>query len=297
MSQITASEVKALREQTGAGMMDCKKALQESDGDMEAAVDWLRTKGLAAAQKKAGRIASEGLVAVRVERTTGSLVEVNSETDFVARNDKFQAFVNAVSELSAAANGDIDALTSADYPGAGQSVEAELTSLIATIGENLTLRRTAMLSVEKGVVGAYVHSATAPGLGRIGVIVGLESAGDAAALEPLAKQIAMHIAATAPAAVSIDSLDPALVTRERNVLAEQARESGRPENIIEKMVEGRLGKFFQEAVLLEQTWVHDGESKVAKIVEEAGSTAGAPVQVAGFVRFALGEGIDKEAQD
>ncbi|MDP6709461.1 MAG: translation elongation factor Ts [Alphaproteobacteria bacterium] len=297
MSQITASEVKALREQTGAGMMDCKKALQESDGDMEAAVDWLRTKGLAAAQKKAGRIASEGLVAVRVEGAAGSLVEVNSETDFVARNDKFQAFVNAVSELAAAANGDIDALKLADYPGAGQSVEAELTSLIATIGENLTLRRTATLSVEKGVVGAYVHSATAPGLGRIGVIVGLESAGDAAALEPLAKQIAMHIAATAPAAVSVDSLDPALVTRERNVLTEQARESGRPENIIEKMVEGRLSKFFQEAVLLEQTWVHDGESKVAKIVEEAGSTAGAPIQVAGFVRFALGEGIDKEAQD
>ncbi len=220
MSQITASEVKALREQTGAGMMDCKKALQESDGDMEAAVDWLRTKGLAAAQKKAGRIASEGLVAVRVEGAAGSLVEVNSETDFVARNEKFQAFVNAVAELSAAANGDIDALKSTDYPGAGQSVEAELTSLIATIGENLTLRRTATLSVEKGVVGAYVHSATAPGLGRIGVIVGLESAGDAAVLEALAKQIAMHIAATAPAAVSIASLDSALVTRERNVQTE-----------------------------------------------------------------------------
>ncbi len=297
MSQVTATEVKALREQTGAGMMDCKKALQESDGDMEAAVDWLRTKGLAAAQKKAGRVAADGLVAARADGTTGCLVEVNSETDFVARNDKFQAFVDAVAGLAATAGGDIEALKAADYPDAGHSVEAELTDLVATIGEKLMLRRTAKLSVDTGVVGTYVHSVTAPGLGRIGVLVGLESAGDKAVLEPLAKQIAMHVAATAPESVSIDSLDPATVERERNVLTEQARESGRPEEIIEKMVEGRLGKFFQEAVLLEQTWVHDGESKVAKIVEEATTAAGAPIVVAGFVRFALGEGIEKATQD
>jgi elongation factor Ts len=297
MSQVTATEVKALRDQTGAGMMDCKKALQESDGDIEAAVDWLRTKGLAAAQKKAGRVAAEGLVAARADGTTGSLVEVNSETDFVARNDKFQAFVDAVAGLAAAAGGDIEALKAADYPDAGHNVEAELANLVATIGENLMLRRTAMLSVDAGIVGTYVHSATAPGLGRIGVIVGLESAADEAVLEPLAKQIAMHIAATAPQAVSVDSLDPASVERERNILTEQARGSGRPAEIIEKMVEGRLGKFFQEAVLLEQTWVHDGESKVAKIVEEAAGAAEAPIVVAGFVRFALGEGIEKDAQD
>lgn len=297
MSQVTATEVKALRDQTGAGMMDCKKALQESDGDIEAAVDWLRTKGLAAAQKKAGRVAAEGLVAARADGTTGSLVEVNSETDFVARNDKFQAFVDAVAGLAAAAGGNIEALKAADYPDAGHNVEAELANLVATIGENLMLRRTAMLSVDAGIVGTYVHSATAPGLGRIGVIVGLESAADEAVLEPLAKQIAMHIAATAPEAVSIDSLDPASVERERNILTEQARGSGRPAEIIEKMVEGRLGKFFQEAVLLEQTWVHDGESKVAKIVEEAAGAAEAPIVVAGFVRFALGEGIEKDAQD
>ena len=297
MTQITAAQVKTLREQTGAGMMDCKKALQETDGDLETAVDWLRTKGLAAAQKKAGRTATEGLVAVRADGAGGSLVEVNSETDFVARNDKFQAFVDTVADLATAVGGDLEALKAADYPGAGHSVEVELNNLIATIGENLMLRRTAVLSVTAGVVGSYVHSASRPGLGRIGVIVGLESTADKAVLEPLAKQIAMHIAATAPGSVNIDSLDPVTVERERNILSEQARDSGKPENIIEKMVEGRLGKFFQEAVLLEQTWVHDGESKVAKIVEETGQTAGTPITVAGFVRFTLGEGIDTSAQD
>ena len=227
MTQITAAQVKTLREQTGAGMMDCKKALQETDGDLETAVDWLRTKGLAAAQKKAGRTATEGLVAVRADGAGGSLVEVNSETDFVARNDKFQAFVDTVADLATAVGGDLEALKAADYPGAGHSVEVELNNLIATIGENRMLRRTAVLSVTAGVVGSYVHSASRPGLGRIGVIVGLESTADKAVLEPLAKQIAMHIAATAPGSVNIDSLDPVTVERERNILSEQARDSGK----------------------------------------------------------------------
>jgi elongation factor Ts len=294
MTQITAGEVKTLREKTGAGMMDCKKALQESSGDMEAAVDWLRTKGLAAAQKKAGRVASDGLVALSTDGASGSLVEVNSETDFVARNDKFQAFAETVAGLVAAAGGDVQALKAIEYPGSGHSVAEELTQLIATIGENLQLRRAACLAAADGVVGTYMHGATAPGLGRIGVLVGVSStAGDKAALEALAKQLAMHIAASAPQSVSVASLDPETVARERAVLTEQARESGRPENIVEKMVEGRLRKFYEDSVLLEQTWVHDGESRVAQVLEEAAQRLGAPVSVTEFVRFALGEGIEK----
>lgn len=292
MTQITAGEVKTLRERTGAGMMDCKKALQECAGDMEAAQDWLRSKGLAAAQKKAGRVAADGLVALTVSDGSGSLIEVNSETDFVARNADFQAFVTAVAGLVGEAGGDIETLKAATYPGSDHSVDEELTRLIATIGENLVLRRAARIGVDEGVVGAYVHGATAPGLGRIGVLVALSSSGDAAVLEPLAKQIAMHVAATAPQAVEVAQLDADVVARERAVLTEQARESGRPENIIEKMVEGRLRKFYQDAVLLEQTWVHDGESTVAKVLEEAAAKLGAPVRVSGFVRFALGEGVD-----
>jgi len=292
MTEITASQVKNLREKTGAGMMDCKKALQECAGDLEAAQDWLRTKGLAAAQKKAGRVAADGLVALAVGERTGSLVEVNSETDFVARNDEFKAFVGNVATQVAASGGDVEALKAASYPGAGHSVQEELTRLIATIGENLVLRRAACLQVDQGVIGSYVHSAASPGLGRIGVIVALQSGADSAALEPLAKQIAMHIAAAAPQSVDVADLDAEVVARERAVLAEQARESGRPENIIEKMVEGRLRKFYQDAVLLEQTWVHDGESSVAKVLAEAAKSLGAPVRVSGFVRFALGEGLE-----
>ena len=297
MTQITAAQVKTLRDQTGAGMMDCKKALQENDGDLETAKDWLRMKGLAAAQKKAGRAAAEGLVAVRVDGTTGSLVEVNSETDFVARNEQFQAFVEAVATLNAEAGGDIEALKKKPYPDSKHDVAEELTRLIATIGENLKLRRAAQLSVDEGVIGSYMHSALVPGFGRIGVIVALQSGGDSGILEPLAKQIAMHIAAAVPQSVSVEDLDPEAVARERNVLTEQARESGRPENIIEKMVEGRIRKFFQEVVLMEQTWVHDSESTVAKVLGEAAEAVGAPIALAGFVRFALGEGVETEETD
>ncbi len=294
MTQITAVQVKALREKTGAGMMDCKKALQENGADMEAATDWLRTKGLAAAQKKAGRVAAEGLIAVRVEGKSASVIEVNSETDFVARNPEFQAFVTTAASLASAAGGDVEALRDAAYPGSGHSVGDELTRLIGTIGENLMLRRAGALSVENGVIGSYVHGTMGPGLGRIGVIVGLESNGDASALEELAKQLAMHIAATGPQAVSIGELDSNTVERERNILAEQARESGRPENIIEKIVEGRLRKFFQDIVLAEQTWVHDGETTVQKIIKQAGARLDAPVAISGFVRLALGEGVERE---
>jgi elongation factor Ts len=297
MAEITAALVKQLREKTGAGMMDCKKALSETDGDIEGATDWLRTKGLAAAAKKAGRVAAEGLVGVAVEGSTGSVVEVNSETDFVARNDQFQDFVRNVSEIGLKAGGDIEALKAADYPGSGRSVGDELTEMIATIGENMGLRRAAALSAEGGVLASYVHSAAAPGLGKIGVLVALKSDGDAAKLEAFGKQLAMHIAATSPQSVATADLDPAVVEREREVLKEQAIESGKPPEIAEKMVEGRLRKFYEEVVLLEQTFVIDNETKISKAVEAAGKDAGAPVEVMGFVRFALGEGIEREESD
>jgi len=297
MAQITAAQVKELREKTGAGMMDCKKALQETDADMEAAVDWLRTKGLAAAAKKAGRVASEGLVAIAAEGRTGAIVEVNSETDFVARNEQFQAFARNVAEVVREAGDEIDAVNAAAYPGAGHSVAEELTNLIATIGENMSLRRAAVLAVSEGVVASYMHAASAPGLGRIGVLVALESAGDVGKLEAFGKQMAMHIAAAAPEAVDVAALDAGLVERERAVLVEQARESGKPENIIEKMVEGRLRKYYEDVVLMEQTWVIDGETRLKQVLEAAAKDVGAPVAVAGFVRFALGEGIEKEESD
>ena len=279
MAEITASLVKQLRESTGAGMMDCKKALAENDGDIEAATDWLRTKGLSAAAKKAGRAATEGLVGVAVEGTTGALVEVNAETDFVARNETFQGFVAELSKLAVAAGGDIDALSAMDYPGSGRTVADQLTHNIATIGENMSLRRTAIMSVDEGVVCSYVHNQLAPGLGKIGILVGLESSADKAALEALGKQLAMHIAAAQPQAVDADSLDPETVERERQVQTEMARESGKPEEIVAKMVEGRMQKFYSEATLLHQVWVIDGESKVAKVLEQAGKDMGAPVTV------------------
>lgn len=297
MTQISAAQVKELREQTGAGMMDCKKALQESDGNLEAAVDWLRTKGLAAAAKKSGRVAAEGLVAVSAEGTSGAVVEVNSETDFVARNEAFQAFVGNVANAARENKGDLDAIRASAYPGTGRNVADELTHQIATIGENMNLRRAGYIEVSDGVVGSYIHSQTVPGMGRIGVLVGLESTGDKAALEELAKQIAMHVAAASPQSVQVSDLDQTLVERERTVLSEQARESGKPEDIIAKMVEGRLRKFYQEVVLLEQTWVIDGESKVGKVVEEAAKKLGAPIAVKAFYRFALGEGIEREESD
>ena len=297
MAEITASLVKQLREQTGAGMMDCKKALAENDGDLDAAVDWLRTKGLSAAAKKAGRAATEGLVGVAVEGTTGGLVEVNAETDFVARNETFQGFVAELATLTLSSDGDVDKLAEVAYPGSGRTVAEELTHNIATIGENMNLRRAAVMSVDEGVVCSYVHNQLAPGLGKIGILVGLESSADKAALEALGKQLAMHIAAAQPQAVDADSLDPEMVERERQVQMEMARESGKPEEIVAKMVEGRMQKFYSEATLLHQVWVIDGESKVSKVLEQASKDLGAPVKVAGFVRFALGEGIEKEEQD
>ena len=296
MAQITAALVKELRTLSGAGMMDCKKALGENDGDIDAAQDWLRTKGLATAAKKSGRIAAEGLVGVAVDGTTGAVVEVNSETDFVAKNPTFQGYVSEVAKM-ATSNGDIDSLSAAAFPGSERNVAEELTHMISTIGENMNLRRVETLSVDNGVVCTYIHNATAPGIGKIGVLVALESTGDKAVLEGLGKQIAMHIAATSPASLSRDDLDPALVERERDVLTEQARESGKPEEIIGKMIEGRLRKYYEEVCLLDQTFVIDGESKVGKVVEAAAADAGAPVTLKAFMRFGLGEGIEKKEED
>lgn len=297
MSAITAALVKELREKTGAGMMDCKKALTETGGDMEAAVDWLRKKGLAAAAKKAGRTASEGLVGLQIDGAKGALVEVNSETDFVSRNETFQSFVKTTSELAMGAGGSVEALAALDYPGTGRTVAEELTHLIATIGENMSLRRTASLSVGTGVVAGYIHGAVVPDMGKIGVLVALESTADAGALAEFGRQVAMHVAATRPESLSVQDLDPALLNREREVLSEQARASGKPENIIEKMVEGRLRKYYQEVVLLEQTFVIDGESKVASAVEAKSKELGAPIAITGFARFTLGEGIEKDDGD
>ena len=296
MAEITAALVKDLREKTGAGMMDCKKALGETGGDMEAAVDWLRKKGLAAAAKKSGRVAAEGLVGVTSSGTSGAVVEINAETDFVARNEGFQAYVKAVTQL-AAGTGDIEALKGKPYPGTGRTVADELTHLIATIGENMSIRRVKQLTVGSGVVATYMHSALTPGLGKIGVLVALESTGDQGKLQELGRQIAMHIAAARPEALDVADVDPTALNRERDVLADQARASGKPEEIIAKMVEGRLRKYYEEVVLLEQLYVIDGETKVRKVVEAAAKELGAPVKLAGFVRFALGEGIDKGTAD
>ncbi len=294
---VTASMVKELREKSGAGMMDCKKALNETDGDVDAAVDWLRKKGLAAAAKKSGRVAAEGLIGAVTEGVRGALVEVNSETDFVARNEDFQGFVSSLARLTLDSDGQVDALMAMDFPGTGRKVDEELTHNIATIGENMTVRRAATQSVGAGTVVSYVHNATAAGLGKIGVLVALESTGDADQLTALGKQIAMHIAATAPASVSVDDLDPALVERERAVLSDQARASGKPEEIIATMVEGRLRKYYEEAVLLEQVFVIDNETKVGKVVENAAADIGAPVKIAGFSRLVLGEGVEREETD
>lgn len=297
MAEITAALVKELRDRTGAGMMDCKKALGETAGDLEAAIDWLRKKGISAAAKKAGRVAAEGLVGVAGEGTKGAVVEVNAETDFVARNDKFRDFVRTVAGLALAAGGDLERLKATPYPGSGRTVDEELTALVATIGENMQFRRAQGLAVSQGVVAQYVHSAAAPGLGRIGVLIGLESAGDAGKLAELGKQLAMHVAAAAPRFLDIGAVDQAALERERSVLSEQARASGKPENIIEKMVEGRLRKFYEEVVFLEQIYVIDGESRVAKIVEDAAKAIGSPIKVTGFVRFQLGEGVAREEKD
>jgi elongation factor Ts len=296
MAEVTASLVKELREKSGAGMMDCKKALNETDGNLEEAVDWLRTKGLAAAAKKAGRVASEGLVGIASEGTTGAILEVNSETDFVARNDDFQAFVSNITGLAASA-GDLDALKATAYPGEDRNVEEQLTQMISTIGENMGLRRMSVLSVDNGVIASYMHNAISDGLGKIGVLVALQSVGDADKLNALGKQLAMHIAAAAPQSVSRGDLDQEIVERERQVLSDQARESGKPEEIIEKMVEGRIRKFYEEVCLLDQTYVVDGESKISDVLENAAKGLGSPITITAFDRFALGEGIEKEEED
>ena len=297
MADITAGLVKELREKTGAGMMDCKRALSETSGDLEGAVDWLRKKGLAAAAKKAGRVAAEGLVGTAVAGNAGAVVEINAETDFVARNENFQAFVRSVAALALAKGGDIEALKAAPYPGTGRNVADELTHMIATIGENMALRRAQRLQVKNGVVVSYVHNALASGLGKIGVLVALESSAPADRLAGFGRQLAMHVAAANPHYLDTASVDPAALERERAILKDQARASGKPDAIVEKMVEGRLKKFYEEVVLVEQIFVIDGETRIAKAIEAAAKELGAPIKVAGFARFALGEGIDKGTTD
>ncbi|HKK31858.1 MAG TPA: translation elongation factor Ts [Alphaproteobacteria bacterium] len=291
-----AAEVKALREQTGAGMMDCKKALTETGGDLDAAVDWLRTKGLAAAAKKAGRTTAEGLVGLAVEGNKGALVELNAETDFVARNEQFQMLVREIANAAITHGNSVDALSAATLP-SGKTVNQAVTDAIATIGENMTLRRAAQLSVPEGVIANYMHNATAPNLGKIGVLVAMKSSGDAGRLAELGKQIAMHVAAANPLALSREDVNPEDVERERGVLVEQAKASGRPDNIIEKMVEGRMRKFYEESVLLEQAFVIDPDKSVGKALEELSKELGTPVACTGFVRMALGEGVEREESD
>jgi elongation factor Ts len=296
MAEITAATVKELRERTGAGMMDCKKALAETNGEMEAAIDWLRAKGLAAAAKKAGRTAAEGLVGVAVAGVRGAVVEVNSETDFVAKNEIFQDFVRNVAQIALENGSDIEAISAASYPSGGTVAET-LTENIAKIGENQSLRRAAVLEVKEGVVVPYVHNQVAPGLGKIGVLVALESAAPSETLVALGKQIAMHVAAANPLALNADDLDSELVERERSIAMEKAKESGKPQNIIEKMVEGGLAKFRKDNALLSQLFVMDNKTPVADVVAQAGKEAGTPVTLAGFVRFQLGEGIEKKQED
>lgn len=294
---ITAAAVKELRERTGAGMMDCKKALSETNGDVEAAVDLLRTKGLAAAQKKSSRTAAEGLVGVAVSGTKGVAVEVNSETDFVAKNEQFQDFVNNVSEVALTlGTDDVEALAAADYPGGG-TVQDKLTNNVATIGENQAIRRMKTVAVSSGAVVPYIHNAVTPAMGKIGVLVALESTADADVLEPLGKQIAMHIAAAFPLALNADGLDTEMLERERAIAAEKAAESGKPENIVEKMVDGAMAKFAKENALLSQIFVMDNKTPIAQVVEQAGKEAGAEIKLVEYVRFQLGEGIEKKEED
>jgi elongation factor Ts len=296
MADITAAMVKDLREQSGAGMMDCKKALNETNGDMEAAVDWLRTKGLAAAAKKSSRTAAEGLVGVAVSGTKGAAVEVNSETDFVAKNDQFQQFVRDVTQIALATGSDIDALKTQAMP-SGKTVEEVLTNNVATIGENQSLRRSKTLEVTKGAVVPYVHNAQAPGLGKIGVLVALESEASDEVLQTLGKQIAMHIAAAFPKALNESDLDEAEIERERAIATEKAADSGKPADIIAKMVEGGIAKYRKEHALVSQLFVMDGKTKISDVVAKAGKDAGAEIKLVDYVRFQLGEGIEKEASD
>lgn len=298
MTAISASLVKELREKTGVGMMDCKKALIENDGDMEAAIDWLRKKGLSKAAKKADRVAAEGLVGVKSDGKTGAVVEINSETDFVARNEQFQNMVGEITELALSTGGDLDKLLAAKMGSKFMNVEDYVKEMVATIGENMTVRRTGALSVEEGVVSAYVHNKSADGMGKIGVLVALESSGDNEKLADFGRQLAMHVAAASPLALLPEELDGEVIDRERAIYSEQAKASGKPPEIVEKMVEGRLRKeFFQQVVLMQQTFVIDGKATVEQAVKTSEKSIGAPVKVAGFVRYALGEGIDKQDDD
>lgn len=297
MAEITAALVKELREKSGAGMMDCKKALAENDGSVEDAMNWLRKKGLSAAAKKSGRATTEGLVSIAVSDNAGAIVELNAETDFVARNDKFQDFARKVAELSLTkGKGDIEALKGEEFEG-GKTVGDALTDLIATIGENMNLRRVARVTNDNGVIVSYVHNAMADNLGKIGVLVSLESDGDKAKLEELGKQIAMHVAAARPEALSRDDVSAEKLESEKDILRDQALASGKPAEIVEKMVEGRMRKYYEEICLLEQIFVVDGERTVGKVVEDAAKDVGAPVKLAGFIRFELGEGLDKKDED
>jgi elongation factor Ts len=296
MAEITAALVKELRDKSGAGMMDCKKALTESAGDMEAAVDWLRAKGLATASKKSSRTAAEGLVGVAVSGTTGAAVEVNSETDFVAKNEQFQAFVRTVTELALSGSDDIAALKAATYPGAG-TVEEVLTNNIATIGENQNLRRAKKLSVGEGAVVAYVHNAAATGLGKIGVLVALESAAPTEKLEALGKQLAMHVAAAFPVSLDETGVPAEVIERERAIATEKAAESGKPAEVIAKMVDGAVTKFLKENTLINQLFVMDGKTKISDVVANAAKEAGTSIVLKDYVRFQLGEGIEKEVSD
>ncbi len=294
---ISAAQVKQLRDMSGAGMMDCKAALIETGGDLEAAVDWLRAKGIAKADKKAGRTAAEGLIGVASDDTSAVVVEVNSETDFVARNDAFQEIVQNVASVALGTDGSDDAVASADYPGTGKSVTDTIKDAVGTIGENMSFRRSAKLSIESGAVAMYIHNAAADGLGKIGVLVAIETEGDATAANAIARQVAMHVAAVNPMALTAEDVDPAAAEREKAIFAEQARESGKPDNIVEKMVEGRMRKFFEEVVLLKQAFVINPDQTVEQAIKEAEKDIGAPAKITGFVRFALGEGIEREEGD
>ena len=294
---LSASMVKELREKSGAGMMDCKKALQETNGNMEEAVDWLRKQGLSAVAKKSGRVAAEGLIGITVKNNVGSIIEINSETDFVARNEMFQNFVSTCSELAIESNEDINALKNMSYPNSDRTVDEELTHNIATIGENMNIRRSELLTVSNGVVISYVHNSVKDGLGRLGVLVGIESEADKVSLAAVGKQIAMHIAATSPQSLNIEDLDQDLVKRERQVLIDQSIASGKPSEIAEKMVVGRMQKFYQDVVLNEQTFVIDGETKIKDVIKKLEKDLNTKVKLSGFKKLTLGEGIEVSAND
>ena len=297
MTEITAAQVKELRETTGAGMLDCKKALVEANGNMNDAIDWLRKKGLASAAKKASRIAAEGLVSVYVEGNTGAVVEVNSETDFVAKNEIFQEYVADAAIVALKNNGEVCDMKTFNCPKCGKTFEERLTEMIAKIGENMNLRRAATLSVNNGVVASYIHSAAGANIGKIGVLVALESTADKAKLQELGKHIAMHVAATSPLFLNVDAVDPEAVAHEKAIFAEQAKASGKPENIIEKMVEGRVRKYYEEVVLEEQAFIMDPDKKIKQVVADAAKECGADIKLAGYVRFKLGEGLQKKEED